>query len=81
MNRLEYNNNFPFLAHGNGNTNMNDLLLALGYKISNSDIELLNKYHYKEYHKKSIYYACTFIPIIIVLLVIILIIILSPIFP
>jgi hypothetical protein len=54
-NKLKYMNSRPFFIHGNDNTYMHNLILKLGYKISNKEIKkIIHKY--KQNLKKKIYY-------------------------
>lgn len=45
--QLVYNSHKPFFAHGNGNTNMNDLLVALGYNVDAEFEKYIRDYHIK----------------------------------
>jgi hypothetical protein len=55
-NELTYMNSKPFFIHGSSNTYMHELILKLGYKISNKEIdEIIYKYN-NTVNKKKIYY-------------------------
>jgi hypothetical protein len=45
--QLHYYGNSPFFAHGNGNTDMKHLLMALGYKVTDEFQQHVAKYHLK----------------------------------
>ena len=69
-NQFFYKKNKPFLAHGNGNTNMNDLLLLLGYSLSQKEKRRVTEYHETEFNKKIFYYAKRVLPYLLLLIVI-----------
>ena len=45
--QLYYYGNIPFFAHGNGNTDMNPLLIALGYDVTDEFKENVARYHFE----------------------------------
>jgi len=53
---LTYMNSKPFFIHANDNTYMHNLILKLGYKISNSDIYNINSKFKIVTYKKKLYY-------------------------
>jgi hypothetical protein len=60
-NKLTYINSKPFFIHGNGHTYLHNLILKLGYRISNRKIDqIINNYKIKSF-KINIYYVKTFI--------------------
>lgn len=55
-NELTYMNSKPYFIHGSGNTYMHDLILKLGYQISNKEIEEIIYKYKNTVNKKKIYY-------------------------
>lgn len=56
-NKLTYMNSKPFFIHGSSNSYMHNLILKLGYKISNKEINnIIDKYKQNVYNKR-IYYC------------------------
>jgi hypothetical protein len=59
--RLLYRGVRPFFAHGNGNTNMNELIESLGYSISVSEKQALQNFNKKSKIKKARWYIREFV--------------------
>lgn len=57
--------NDPCIYHGAGNTNMNNLIHALGYDMSDKEAINVNAYHWKTQKKKIVYYCGLLIPLIV----------------
>ena len=60
-NRLYYRGVRPFFAHGNGNTNMNELIQLLGYSISIIEKQQLSTFNKKSKIKKVRWYLREFV--------------------
>jgi hypothetical protein len=50
----------PFFIHGNGNTNMNDIIILLGYNINTEDIKNLEKFNKNAQIRKIKWYTNEF---------------------
>ena len=74
-NELVYKGVRPFFIHGNGNTNLNELIIKLGYDISNDEKKRIYKYHKKFIFKKTIYFIKYFVILLILLCIILIILI------
>lgn len=57
---LFYEGTQPFFIHGNGNSNMDNLIKALDYKITDEDINSLNMDHYNFLKSKFKHYSSCF---------------------
>jgi hypothetical protein len=55
-NELTYMNSKPYFIHGSGNTYMHDLILKLGYEISNKEIKKITYNYYNTVNKRYPYY-------------------------
>lgn len=55
--KLIYNGHRPFFAHGNGNTNMNQLVEKLGFNITTKEKKQLTKTHVFAIGRKIKYYS------------------------
>ena len=73
--KLLYKNTQPFFIHGSGNTLMHNLILKLGYNISNDEINSIINSYKKIVNKKFIYYFINIIKRYKILLICLLIII------
>lgn len=77
--KLTYKNSQPFFIHGNSNTLMHNLILKLGYKISNNEINSIKNSYIKIIINKLIYYIFNIIKRfkILILIIVFLILILK----
>lgn len=75
-----YADNEPCIYHGAANTNMNNLIRALGYNMTEKEEATINEYHWNTQKKKVIYYSGLFMPFIIGIVVAILLVILCTIY-
>ena len=71
--RVRFYNNYPFFVHGNGNTDMNDLLKRLGYELSDGERNALRTYNFVSTFKKISYYIEPFVLILLIVILMILI--------
>lgn len=61
--------NDPCIYHGAANTNMNNLIRALGYNMSEREEAVVNAYHWNTQMRKGVYYSGLLIPLIVGLLI------------
>lgn len=47
----------PFFAHGNGNTYLDDLIMSLGYDMTEEEREVIHRYNQTSVVKKVLYYT------------------------
>lgn len=69
--RLMFNGIRPFFLHGNGNTNMNEVIRQLDYDMTTLQEEKLHKYHKKSFFRRVQQYLPYFIKYIVVLILLI----------
>lgn len=70
--KLSYYSHFPFFAHGNGNTNMKDLLHGLGYTMDKDEEQEIDQHNRSSVRRRCVnnwYYILTFTMSIILVLV------------
>ena len=71
---LFYQGVTPFIAHGNGNTDMMELLTLLGYKVRLFEKSKVSRFKKKELFKKTLHFLPYFYKLFIVLLLTVIII-------
>jgi hypothetical protein len=59
----------PFIAHGNGSTDMNDLIKLLGYTMTREQEDTMRQFLKRERIKKTLYYSKFFVSLTIVICV------------
>lgn len=64
----QFMQNDPCIYHGAANTNMNNLIKALGYEMTNEEATIVNKYHWQTQKKKAFYYCKLFLPLLLTVL-------------
>lgn len=65
--RLSFKTAHPFVAHGNGNTHMGDLIRALGYTLPPEEDKRIRNEHYTAMMRKVVYYSKFFVGILIII--------------